>query len=158
AADDQSRLFGEANPSLSYAISGFVGGDTSAVVSGTAACTTAATPSSPARDYPITCTTGTLSAAGYAFATFVAGTLTVSYTSPCLTGPRDGRLTVSAGQAVCIGAGAVQTGPVTVNPGGSLDLEGGTLTGPVSATGAASVRICGATITGPLTISGSSGL
>ena len=59
---------------------------------------------------------------------------------------------------MCIGAGGIQTGPVTVAPGGSLDVEGGRITGPVVATGAAVVRICGATITGPLTISGSTGL
>ena len=81
-ANNQSRLFGQANPPLTYAITGFVGGDTSAVVSGTAACTTTATPFSPAGDYPITCTAGTLGAPGYVFATFVAGTLTVSYSQP----------------------------------------------------------------------------
>ena len=68
-----------------------------------------------------------------------------------------GPLNVSAGEAVCIGAGGSQTGPVTVKPGGSLDVEGGQVTGPLTASGAAVVRICGATITGPLTISGSTG-
>ena len=66
-ANNQSRLFGQANPPLTYAITGFVGGETSAVVSGTAACSTTATPSSPAGDYPITCTAGSLSAPGYVF-------------------------------------------------------------------------------------------
>ena len=157
-ARDQSRLFGQANPPLTYEISGFVAGETSAVVSGTAACSTTATPSSPAGSYPITCTAGSLSAPGYVFETFVAGTLTVSYSRPCLTGPSAGPLHVAAGEAVCIGAGGSHTGPVTVAPGGSLDVEGGRITGPVVATGAAAVRICGATITGPLTISGSTGL
>jgi hypothetical protein len=157
-ANNQSRLFGQANPPLGYAITGFVGADTSAVVSGTAACTTTATPSSPAGDYPITCTAGTLAAAGYTFATFVPGTLTVSYTTPCLTGTHTGPLTVSAGQAICIGAGGVQIGPVRVNPGGSLDVEGGRITGPLSANGAAGLRLCAATMTGPLTISGNTGL
>ena len=156
-ANNQTRLFGQANPPLTYTISGFVGGDTSAVVSGSAGCTTTATASSPAGMYPITCTAGTLSAPGYTFATFVAGTLTVSYSRPCLTGAHAGPLNVAAGEAVCIGAGGSQTGPVTVAPGGSLDVEGGRITGPLTATGAAAVRICGATITGPLTISGSTG-
>ena len=156
-ANDQSRLFGQANPPLTYTISGFVGGETSAVVSGTAACSTTATPSSPAGDYPITCTAGSLSAPGYVFESFVAGTLTVSYSRPCLTGTQTGPLNVAAGEAVCIGAGGIQTGPVTVSPGGSLDVEGGRSRGRVTANGAAVVRICGATITGPLTISGSTG-
>ena len=156
-AQDQSRLFGQANPPLTYAISGFVGSDTSAVVAGMAACTTPATPSSPAGTYPITCTVGTLSAPGYTFSTFVAGTLTVSYSRPCLTGVHAGPLNVAAGEAVCIGPGGMQVGPVRVSPGGSLDIEGGQITGPVTSSGAAVVRICGATITGPLTISGSTG-
>jgi hypothetical protein len=156
-ADDQSRLFGHANPTLSYAITGFVGGDTSAVVSGTAACSTTATPSSPAGNYPITCAVGSLGAPGYVFDSFVAGTLRVRYSRPCLTGSSAGPLHVGAGEAVCIGAGGSQAGAVTVAPGGSLDVEGGRITGPVVADSAAVVRICGATITGPLTISGSTG-
>jgi hypothetical protein len=153
-ANDQSRLFGQANPPLTDELTGFVGGETSAVVSGTAACSTTAMPASPAGDYPITCTAGSLSAPGYVFDSFVAGTLTVSYSRPCLAGPGAGPLHVAAGEAVCVGAGGSQTGPVTVAPGGSLDVEGGRITGPVVASGAAVVRICGATITGPLTITG----
>jgi hypothetical protein len=156
-ADDQSRLFGQANPALTTAISGFVGGETSAVVSGTASCTTTATTSSPAGDYPITCSVGSLSAPGYVFETFVSGTLTVAYSAPCLSGPSSGPLHVASGESVCIGAGGSQTGPVTVAAGGSLDVEGGRITGPVTAGGAAVVRICDATITGPLTIAGSTG-
>jgi len=156
-ADDQSRLFGQENPSLTYGITGFVGGDTSAVVSGTASCSTTATPSSPAGDYPITCTVGSLSAAGYVFDPFVAGKLTVRYSRPCLNGPGTGPLRVAAGEAACIGAAGLQVGPVSVAPGGSLDVEGGRIIGPIATTGAAAVRICGATITGPLTITGSTG-
>ena len=156
-ADDKTRLFGEVNPALTYAISGFVGGETSTAVSGTAACSTSATQSSPAGAYPIACTVGSLSAVGYAFDSFVAGTLTVRYSSPCLSGPRTGPLHVAPGEAVCVGAGGKQAGPVTVEAGGSLDVEGGTITGPVVAGGAAAVRLCGVAITGPLTISGSTG-
>jgi MBG domain (YGX type)/WD40-like Beta Propeller Repeat len=156
-ANNQSRLFGQTNPSLTYTISGFVGGDTSAVVSGSAACSTTATASSPAGTYPITCTVGTLSAPGYIFATFVPGTLTVSYSRPCLSGVHAGPLNVAAGEAVCIASGGMQVGPVRVSSGGSLDVEGGQVTGPITASGAVVVRICGATITGPLTISGSTG-
>jgi hypothetical protein len=83
--------------------------------------------------------------------------LTIAFTSPCLTGTHAGPLTVGAGEAACIGAGGVQTGPVRVSPGGALDVAGGRITGPVTVTGAALVRICGATITGPLSITGSTG-
>jgi hypothetical protein len=154
-ADDQSRLFGHANPPLSYELTGFVGGETASVVSGTASCSTTATASSPAGDYPITCTAGSLSAPGYVFETFVAGTLAVAYSTPCSTGPSSGPLRVATGEAICIGA--AHTGSVTVAPGGALDVEGGRITGPVVANGASAVRICGATITGPLTITGSTG-
>jgi uncharacterized repeat protein (TIGR01451 family) len=76
-ADNQSRLYGDPNPPFTYVITGFVNGDTIAVVSGTADCTTAATQASPVGAYPITCAIGTLSAQNYVFA-FVAGTLTVN--------------------------------------------------------------------------------
>ena len=154
-ANDQSRLFGQVNAPLTATIGGFVGGETSAVVSGSAACSTTATPSSPAGDYPITCTAGSLAAPGYVFETFAAGTLTVAYSRPCLTGASAGPLHVTSVEAVCV-VGS-HTGPVTVAPGGSLDVEGGRVTGPLVTRGAASVRICGATIIGPLTITGSTG-
>jgi hypothetical protein len=157
-ADDQSRLFGQANPPLTVTITGFVGGETASAVSGTPSCTTTATAFSPAGDYPISCTAGTLGAAGYSFATFVAGTLTVSNTRPCLSGRHVGPLTVAGGEAVCFAPGGSQTGPVRVAPGGSLDVEGGRIIGPVTATDAATVRICGASITGPVRIDGSTGL
>ncbi|MBZ5533572.1 MAG: beta-propeller fold lactonase family protein [Acidobacteriia bacterium] len=76
-ADNVSRLYGDPNPTLTYTITGFVNGDTIAVVSGTAACTTTATPASPVGTYPITCTAGTLAASGYVFV-FANGTLTVN--------------------------------------------------------------------------------
>ncbi|HKR94872.1 MAG TPA: MBG domain-containing protein, partial [Candidatus Angelobacter sp.] len=76
-ADNQSRLYGDPNPPLTYTITGFVNGDTIAVVSGTADCSTTATLTSPVGTYPITCTIGTLSAQNYVF-TFVPGTLTVN--------------------------------------------------------------------------------
>jgi 6-phosphogluconolactonase (cycloisomerase 2 family) len=76
-ADNQSRLYGDPNPPFTYTITGFVNGDTIAVVSGTADCTSTATQASPVGAYPITCTIGTLSAQNYVFA-FVAGTLTIN--------------------------------------------------------------------------------
>src|SRR5207249_1171980 len=61
-------------------ISGFVNGDTAAVVSGSPALTTTATSSSPAGTYPIIAGIGTLAAANYDFPTRVNGSLTVSLT------------------------------------------------------------------------------
>jgi hypothetical protein len=78
-ASNQTRSYGASNPTLTYTITGFVNGDTIAVVSGAAACTTTATATSPlsGSPYPISCTQGTLSAANYTF-TFMPGTLTVN--------------------------------------------------------------------------------
>ena len=75
-ADDQSRLYGDANPTLSASFSGFVNGDTASVLSGAPTLTTSATASSAVGTYTITATAGSLAAANYSFS-FVAGTLTV---------------------------------------------------------------------------------
>jgi 5'-nucleotidase len=159
-ADPKSRLFGAANPALTATLSGFVLGqslDTSGVT-GTASCTTTATVTSSGGGYPIACTPGTLAAANYSFGPFVNGTLTVTYSRPCVTGTVAGPINVAAGQAVCVAAGAYQAGSITVAAGGALDLQGGVVAGPVKATNAGVVRICGTNVTGSLTITGSTGL
>src|SRR6185312_1178072 len=76
-ASNASRVYGDPNPTFAYTFSGFVNGETSAVVSGVASCTSA-DPTAAVGTYPITCTVGTLTAANYTFATFVNGTLTVT--------------------------------------------------------------------------------
>src|SRR5581483_5911609 len=76
-AHNLSKLYGDPNPPLTYTITGFVNGDTIAVVSGTAVCSTTATQTSPVGTYHITCTQGTLAAINYDFV-FVDGTLTVN--------------------------------------------------------------------------------
>ena len=75
--DNQSRTYGQDNPNLTYTISGFVNGDTSAVVSGTPVLSTAASTASPVGAYAITVNVTGLSAANYDF-TGQAATLTVS--------------------------------------------------------------------------------
>jgi hypothetical protein len=69
---------GSAVPALTPTITGFVNGDTAAVVSGAASCTTTATSASAPGTYPVTCTTGTLSAANYTFQVVGTGTVTVT--------------------------------------------------------------------------------
>jgi MBG domain (YGX type) len=130
---------------------------TTSGVTGSAACTTAPQWATVGT-YPINCTVGTLSAVNYAFTTFVPGTLTVTSTSPCITGTQSTKLTVNAGQVVCIGAGASINAAVTVNAGGVLDVEGATINGPVRITGSGVIRMCGANVTGPLSVSGATGL
>ena len=69
---DATRIYGDPNPTFSFTFTGFVNGDTAAVVTGSPACTSA-DPTAAVGTYPITCTAGTLSAANYTFA-FVSGT------------------------------------------------------------------------------------
>jgi hypothetical protein len=67
---------GAAIPAFTASYTGFVGGDSAAVLSGSPSLTTTATSSSPAGVYPITASQGTLTAANYTFS-FVNGTLSV---------------------------------------------------------------------------------
>jgi RHS repeat-associated protein len=77
-ADNKTRIKGTANPPLTYMVSGFVNGDTAAVLSGTPSLNTIATTASLAGTYPITVGLGTFSASNYDFPNFVNGSLTVT--------------------------------------------------------------------------------
>jgi FtsP/CotA-like multicopper oxidase with cupredoxin domain len=76
-ANNLVKSAGQANPTLTYSVTGFVNGETQAVLSGAPSLSTTATTSSVPGTYPITITAGTLAAANYSF-TFVNGTLTVT--------------------------------------------------------------------------------
>jgi hypothetical protein len=130
-AANVSRVYGAPNPSFSDTISGYVNGDTSSVVSGSASLTTTATSTSAPGTYPITAAAGNLSAANYGFR-FVAGTLTVTTTtqtisftapsSPVTYGvaPITLSATASSGLAVSF---SVLSGPGTVS-GSTLTITG----------------------------------
>ena len=139
-ADDKSRLFGAANPPLTATLSGFVLGQTLATsgVTGSAACTTNAMPFSAGRDVPDHLHGGLARPRRTtASRPFVAGTLTVGYSQPCITddaGRRAGRS--RRGRRCASRAGATISGGVTVQAGGALDIEGGTVTGGLRSTGA----------------------
>src|SRR5262249_56593740 len=77
AADNQSRAYGSANPTLTASITGFQNGESLATsgVTGAPALATTATAASAAGSYPITLAAGTLAASNYTF-TFVDGTTT----------------------------------------------------------------------------------
>jgi sugar lactone lactonase YvrE len=109
-ANNLSKYPTQANPTLTYTITGFVNGDTAAkVVTGAPAISTTATASSPAGSYPITVTQGTLAATNYTFA-FVPGTLTVlSSTFTITIFPTS--LSIAAGQNAAV------TVTVTPTPG-----------------------------------------
>jgi CSLREA domain-containing protein len=75
-ANSAAMPLGGPVPALTYTITGFANGDTSAVASGTATLATTATASSPVGPYPITFVTKSLAAANYGF-TYVSGVLHV---------------------------------------------------------------------------------
>jgi hypothetical protein len=66
-ADNLVKVYGQANPALTFTYSGFVNGDTAAAVKGSPKLSTTATTSSTVGTYPITLTLGTLTAANYTF-------------------------------------------------------------------------------------------
>jgi 6-phosphogluconolactonase (cycloisomerase 2 family) len=74
-----AKLYLDPNPPFTYAITGFLNGDTAAVVSGSTTCNTIipTDASTPPGRYAIHCPVGTLAAANYTFATF-DGTLIVN--------------------------------------------------------------------------------
>ena len=126
AANSQSRTYGAANPALTYAVTGFVNGDTIAIVKGAAACTTTAAPASAVGKYPITCTEGTLSATNYTFQ-FIKGTLTISQ-ADTTTSVKPSSSSVNPGQSVTLTAKVVSA--TTGTPTGSVAFyEGTTLLG-----------------------------
>lgn len=77
-ADNKSKTYGDANPSLTGAITGFVNSETESVITGTASYTCAATTTSPA-ETPVAITTDVsgMSATNYTF-TAVNGELTIN--------------------------------------------------------------------------------
>src|SRR6266850_4531053 len=77
SADDKTKVYGAALPTLTASYSGFVNGDTSAVVSGNPSISTTAAPGSGVGTYSITPGLGTLSVTNYVFS-FVNGQLTVT--------------------------------------------------------------------------------
>jgi hypothetical protein len=97
-ANNQSRPYGSANPSLTATLSGFVLGQNLATsgVTGAAACSTTATASSAVGTYMITCSQGTLSSTNYSFNPFVAGTLTITKVALTVTADNQSRPYASA--------------------------------------------------------------
>ncbi len=83
-ANNASRIYDTKNPTFTDVITGFVNGDTQSVVSGAASLTTTATLTSTVGNYPITATSGTLSATNYNFS-FANGTLAVNPATPSIT-------------------------------------------------------------------------
>jgi probable HAF family extracellular repeat protein len=74
-ANNATKVFGTANPTLTWSAAGFVNSENSSVFTSNPTCTTTATTTSPIGSYPITCSGG--AAKNYSFA-YVTGTLTIT--------------------------------------------------------------------------------
>src|SRR6266404_805783 len=85
-----SRLRRSLSPRITSHYTGFVGGETASVVSGTPVLSTTADTSSLPGAYPITVAAGSLSAANYTFA-LVNGTLTVGKATLTVTANDESR-------------------------------------------------------------------
>jgi len=83
-AADATRTYGAENPAFSATYSGFVNGDTQAVLTGSPSLSTAAIATSPVGTYPIVAAAGTLVSPNYGF-TFAGGTLTVAKATATVT-------------------------------------------------------------------------
>jgi len=122
-ANSASRVYGVANPGFNYTVTGYVNGDTSSVVGGSAAETTSATSTSAPGSYSITFSSEALTATNYTFS-YVNGTLTVSQASQTITfnapaspvtygvSPSSLSATASSGLAVTF---SVSSGPCSVS-------------------------------------------
>lgn len=96
AANNANRAYGAANPSFTYAMTGFVNGDTqTSATTGAPNLTTTATAASAAGTYAITTSAGTLGAINYSFA-YVNGALTVNPVAVTVTAFNAGRLVGTA--------------------------------------------------------------
>ena len=151
-ADDKTRPFGAANPELTATITGFVNGETleTSGVTGSAACTTPATPASPAGDFAITCSAGSLAATNYTF-TLEPGTLTIA-AEPTTTSVPNASATYSE-QTVSVGVTAAVTRVGSGSPAEcgavTFTIEDGAATIATSAPAAVASGAASATLTLP---------
>jgi len=124
-ADNQSRGYGAANPTLTTSCSGFVNGDDASVISGAPVLSVSADTNSPVGTYTIGATTGSLSATNYAF-TLVNGSLDVTQVNLTVTANAGSK--TYDGQAYSGGNGVSYAGFVNAEDasvlGGTLSYSG----------------------------------
>jgi hypothetical protein len=127
-AQNASRNFEIPNPAFSYNITGFVNGNTLAVVSGAPVLSTIAVLNSPSGSYPITAAIGTLSAPpNYAF-TFVNGTFTVNSGAPqTITFLPIPTLPISEVHQITLTAHSTSGLPIQYSASGPATIQGSTL-------------------------------
>ena len=117
-AQNQTKVYGQANPALSVSYSGFVNGDTSAKLTTLPTVTTTATTTSAVGSYPITAS-GAVDP-NYTIS-YVAGTLTIS-PDATTTVAGSSATSIGAGQSVTLSATVAATAPGSGTPAGIVDF------------------------------------
>jgi hypothetical protein len=135
-ADALSRIYGDANPALTYGLTGFLTGDTAAnSTTGAASLSTTATASTSVGSAPITVSLGTLASdLGYQF-TLVGADLTITARPITLTADALSRIYGNANPAL------------TYTVGGAGLVNGDTLTGALATTATLTTGVGTAAIT-----------
>ena len=147
-ADNFTRSYNTPNPTFTATITGFVNGETAAVLTGAPSLTTMATITSPVGTYPIVAAQGTLVAANYNF-TFVNGTLTIAASGSTTTTLSANPASTQFGTSITFTATVapnVATGTVKFSSG-AIDLGAGTLSGGVATASTSSLNAGTYTIT-----------
>ena len=136
AADNQSKYEGTPNGPLTATITGFVGNDTAAVVTGSPILITTATTSSGVGVYPIVVGLGTLAAANYNFPTLVNGSYAVNSPGPAAVTITTGNILPTYGQTLTFTAKVAPTVGPAATPTGTVQfqLEGTDIGSPVALT------------------------
>ncbi len=136
-ANSVTTSYGQAPPALTYGYSGFVNGDTAAVISGAPALSTTATSTSNAGSYPITVATGTLATTNYSFL-YISGTVTVQTANQsALILTTTSPLIFNQTEALSVSGGSTG-GAVTYSLSGPCSIAAGRLTA-ISGTGSCQV-------------------
>ena len=155
AANNATRAFAAPDPSFTDTITGYVNGDTAAVLTGAASLTASDTAASPVGTYPITAALGTLTAKNYIFA-FTPGTLTITQASASaytITWPSQSIVYGTAiGGATGIKASASIAGSFTYSPAGVLPVSATAVAVTATFTPADSVDYAGQSATAGITV------
>jgi subtilisin family serine protease len=117
-AGNQSRGYGDANPTLAATFSGFRNGESLATsgVTGAPTLTTTATANSAPGSYPITVVAGNLASSNYTF-TFVNGTLTINKAALTVTADDKSRVYGDANPALTASFSGFKNGETPATSG-----------------------------------------
>ncbi|RNC69894.1 MAG: hypothetical protein ED859_07070 [Desulfuromonadales bacterium] len=157
-ADAKSKVYGSANPAFTASYSGFVNGDTSAVLTGSPSLTTTATTASAAGSYPITAAAGTLSASNYSFS-YVNGALSVTKATLTVTADNKSKTEGAVNPALTVSYSGFVNGDsatsLTTQPTASTTATTTSPAGtyPITASGGVSANYNFSYVAGTLTVS-----